>query len=124
MRAASTGNWSATAISRRRSPNGEIPQNPAQTTPAKEPKDLVHWSLEQEHGGIGSMELDTATPLNTAVPASLKLTVSRASGEGKVGVANDGFWGHPREACEVIQSDVLREGRPRVHGRRHRIHCQ
>jgi alpha-N-arabinofuranosidase len=70
-------------------------QNPDQSTPAKETKDLVHWSLVQERGGAGSMMLDTAAPLNSAVPASLKLTVSQASGEQRVGVANDGFWGIP-----------------------------
>src|SRR5205085_11612675 len=43
----------------------------------------------------GSMALDTSQPLNDAVPASLKLTVSQVSGDQKVGVANDGFWGIP-----------------------------
>ena len=70
-------------------------QNPQASTPGKEPKDLVHWSLMEEHGGTGTMMLDTSTPLNSAVPASLKLTVSQASGKGEVGVANDGFWGIP-----------------------------
>src|SRR5664279_794497 len=28
-------------------------QNPQQSTPAKEAKDLVHWSLVQERGGAG-----------------------------------------------------------------------
>ena len=70
-------------------------QNPQQSTPAKDVKDLVHWSLVEERGGVGSMELDTATPLNKAVPASLKLTVSQASGNQRVGIANDGFWGIP-----------------------------
>ena len=70
-------------------------QNPDQSTPAKEAKDLLHWSLVQERGGAGSMTLDTATPLNPAVPASLKLTVSQASGDQRVGIANDGFWGIP-----------------------------
>src|SRR5206468_997968 len=70
-------------------------QNPDQSTPAKEAKDLVHWSLVQERGGSGSMMLDTAAPLNAAVPASLKLTISQATGDQKVGIANDGFWGIP-----------------------------
>ena len=70
-------------------------QNPQQSTPAKETKDLVHWSLVQERGGTGSMMLDTSAPLNAAVPATLKLTISQASGNQQVGVANDGFWGIP-----------------------------
>ena len=76
-------------------PERRNPQNPNQPTPGKEPKDLVHWALVQEKGGAGSMELDTTAPLNNAVPASLKLTISQASGAGTVGVANDGFWGIP-----------------------------
>jgi len=70
-------------------------QNPQLSTPAKEPKDLAHWSLVEGRGGAGSMELDTSTPLNAAVPATLKLTISQASGNQSVGVANDGFWGIP-----------------------------
>jgi alpha-N-arabinofuranosidase len=76
-------------------PERRNPQNPNQPTPGKEPKDLVHWALVQEHGGAGAMELDTATPLNGAVPASLKLTISQASGAGTVGISNEGFWGIP-----------------------------
>ena len=79
-------------------------QNPQQSTPAREAKDLVHWSLVQERGGAGSMELDTATPLNKVVPASLKLTISQASGNQPVGVANDGFWGIPVKPNTTYQA--------------------
>ncbi len=58
-------------------------------------KDAVHWQLVQEHGGTGLMSLDTSQPFNEAIPASLKLTVTQASGDQRVGVANDGFWGIP-----------------------------
>ena len=47
----------------------------------------------QDGGGTGSITLDTAQPLNAAQPVSLKLTVGTAG--GRVGVANDGFWGVP-----------------------------
>ena len=79
-------------------------QNPQQSTPAKEAKELVHWSLVQDRGGAGSMELDTATALNKAVPASLKLTISQASGNQQVGVANDGFWGIPVKPNTTYQA--------------------
>src|ERR1035438_3544270 len=58
-------------------------------------KDPVHWQLVQEQGGAGSMSLDTSQLFNEAIPASLKLTVTQASGDRRVGVANDGFWGIP-----------------------------
>jgi alpha-N-arabinofuranosidase len=55
----------------------------------------AHWSLVQEKGGAGSMALDSSTPFNNAIATSLKLTVSSAAGDQKVGVANEGFWGIP-----------------------------
>ena len=58
-------------------------------------KDPVHWQLVQEHGGVGSSSLDASQPFNDAIPASLKLSVTQASGNQRVGVANDGFWGIP-----------------------------
>ncbi len=56
-------------------------------------KDPVHWQLVEERRGTGTMALDTATPFNDVVPASLKLTITRAAGNQRAGVANDGFWG-------------------------------
>jgi alpha-N-arabinofuranosidase len=58
-------------------------------------KDPVHWQLMQEPGGAGSISLDAGQPLNDAIGVSLKLTVAQASGNQRVGVANDGFWGIP-----------------------------
>jgi alpha-N-arabinofuranosidase len=68
---------------------GELVRNRNFKEDAKEP---VHWRLVQENGGAGSMMLDAGQPLNDAIPASLKLTITQP---GKVGVANDGFWGIP-----------------------------
>ncbi len=99
-------------------------QNPDQSTPAKEAKDLVHWSLMQMDGGAGSMTLDTGTPLNAAVPATLKLTISQASGNQSVGVANDGFWGIPVKPNAAYKADVLRQGLDRLRGRRDGIDRQ
>jgi alpha-L-arabinofuranosidase len=52
----------------------------------------VHWSLVQTGGGSGSISLDTGQPLNEKLPVSLKLS---AAGGGRVGAANEGFWGIP-----------------------------
>ncbi len=71
---------------------GELIRNRNFKEDTKEP---VHWQLVQEHGGTGSMALDSSQPLNDGVPASLKLTIATASGDQKVGIANDGFWGIP-----------------------------
>src|SRR5580704_9383758 len=58
-------------------------------------KDAVHWQLVEERGGAGSTSLDASQPFNDVIPASLKLTVTQASGNQRVGIANDGFWGIP-----------------------------
>lgn len=71
---------------------GELIQNRVfknnPTTPA-------HWFLVQDGGGSGAMALDTALPLNTALPTSLRLDINTAMGQQRVGVANDGYWGVP-----------------------------
>ncbi|MBZ5622391.1 MAG: carbohydrate binding domain-containing protein [Acidobacteriia bacterium] len=58
-------------------------------------KDPVHWQLVEERGGAGSRSLDATQPFNEAIGSSLKLTVTQASGNQRVGIANDGFWGIP-----------------------------
>ncbi|HLK57367.1 MAG TPA: alpha-L-arabinofuranosidase C-terminal domain-containing protein [Chthonomonadaceae bacterium] len=55
----------------------------------------VHWSLVQEGGGAGTMALDTTQPINAALTTCLKLEISAASANQRVGVANEGFWGIP-----------------------------
>jgi alpha-N-arabinofuranosidase len=55
----------------------------------------VHWSLVQERGGVGTIALDRSEKFNDALPASLKLTITQASGSQRVGIANEGFWGIP-----------------------------
>jgi len=60
-----------------------------------DPNTPVHWSIVQDDGGVGEIGLDTSDPVNTALDTSLKLSVTRASANQRVGVANDGYWGIP-----------------------------
>ncbi len=53
----------------------------------------VHWSLVQNGDAQGSLALDTAQPLSDSLPVSLRLDVARAG--GRVGAANEGYWGIP-----------------------------
>jgi alpha-L-arabinofuranosidase len=65
-----------------------IRQNPDPTNPP-------HWSLVKTDGAEASMTLDDVDPVNaTALPISLRLDITGGSG-GRVGVANDGYWGIP-----------------------------
>ncbi len=71
---------------------GELVRNRSLKEDAKEP---AHWSLVQEGGGAGSISLDPTQPLNDSIATSLKLTITEAAGNQRVGVANEGFWGIP-----------------------------
>ncbi len=53
----------------------------------------VHWSVVQDGTMTGAATLDNLQPVNAALPTSLKLTTEGAN--GRVGIANDGYWGIP-----------------------------
>lgn len=56
----------------------------------------VHWSIIQSNGATGSIALDDANPVNnTALTTDLRLNVTSVPKGGRVGVANDGYWGIP-----------------------------
>ncbi len=67
---------------------GELIRNRAFNDDSNSP---VHWSLVPSGSG-GSITLDSAQPLNAALPVSLKLT---SPGGQRTGVANEGYWGIP-----------------------------
>jgi len=75
-------------------------------------KDPVHWQVVQERGGAGSTSLDASQPFNDSIPASLKLTVTQASGNQRVGVANDGFWGIPVRPNASYRASLYARGAP------------
>jgi alpha-L-arabinofuranosidase len=56
----------------------------------------VCWSVVQTGSGAGTIEIDTANPVNTiALKRSLRLDISAVGPGETVGVANSGFWGIP-----------------------------
>jgi alpha-N-arabinofuranosidase len=62
----------------------------ARTDPASPP----HWSIVKVDDADGSITLDDANPVNTtALTTSLRLDAK--GGGGRIGVANDGYWGIP-----------------------------
>ncbi|HEY9508413.1 MAG TPA: alpha-L-arabinofuranosidase C-terminal domain-containing protein [Verrucomicrobiae bacterium] len=65
-------------------------------------KSLPYWSLINEHGARGTMSLDLANPLNAATPRSCRLEVEDASA-GRVGIANEGYWGIGIRADETYE---------------------
>jgi hypothetical protein len=55
----------------------------------------VAWSEIGASGTDASISLDSSRPLNSANPVSLKLAVGNGTSNGRVGVANAGYWGIP-----------------------------
>jgi alpha-L-arabinofuranosidase len=57
-----------------------------------DPATPAHWSLVQRENGEGAISLDQGDPVNSgALSTSLRLDAR----SGRVGAANDGFWGIP-----------------------------
>jgi alpha-N-arabinofuranosidase len=56
---------------------------------------LAHWTLVARGNSAAEISADDKTPLNSALPRSLKLHVSAATESAPAGVQNDGFWGIP-----------------------------
>lgn len=54
----------------------------------------VHWSLIKADDASAQMSLDRSNPVNTtALTTSLKLQIQSTGSGGRVGAANEGFWG-------------------------------
>ena len=70
----------------------ELVQNRAFLDNAKEPS---HWSVVSGGDSAATIALDSAQPLNSELPVSLRLDVSNASAKQLAGIANEGYWGIP-----------------------------
>ena len=60
-----------------------------------DPKIPVNWSVVKDAGAEGAISLDQSPVPNTALTMALKLEASSASGNARVGAANEGYWGIP-----------------------------
>src|SRR5437588_7584108 len=58
-------------------------------------QDPIHWSVVKYGGADGSISLDNSPVPGTALTAALKLDATSISGNQRVGVANEGYWGIP-----------------------------
>ncbi len=59
---------------------------------------LDHWSLVQEGTSVGQIALDSVEQKGTALNRNLRLDIVSTDGKGRIGIANDGFWGIPVKA--------------------------
>jgi alpha-N-arabinofuranosidase len=80
------------------------------TAPAPAPV-IPHWSVVNSDGAQGTISLDTNDPVNTvALTTSLKLNIASVAAGGRVGVANDGFWGIPVRPNTTYQASFYAKG--------------
>jgi alpha-N-arabinofuranosidase len=71
--------------------HGPVVEVPGDSIPG-----AYHWFLVTSTGAKGTAAIDTNNPINTtALTTSLKLVISNVPSGGRVGVANDGYWGIP-----------------------------
>jgi alpha-L-arabinofuranosidase len=61
-----------------------------------------HWSLVTDGTAKGEMAVDTQQPMSRKNPRSLKLTITEG-GTGRVGAANDGYWGMSLKQGETYE---------------------
>jgi alpha-L-arabinofuranosidase len=61
-----------------------------------------HWSLVTDGSAEGEMAVDRQQPMSEKNPRSLKLTITKGGG-GRVGAANDGYWGIPLKQGEIYE---------------------
>ncbi len=86
---------------------------PAAPTPPPVPvaPAIAHWAKVGSDDSQGSIALDTTDPVNTvALTTSLKLTIAAVGASGRVGVANDGYWGIPVKPATNYQASFYAKG--------------
>ena len=72
----------------------------------------LHWSLVKSDGAEGKIDLDSADPVNTtALTKSLRLDVSKVGDGGRVGVANEGYWGIPVKPNTTYHASFYAKGK-------------
>ena len=58
-------------------------------------KALEHWSIVKEGNADGQIALDSIEQKGTALTRNLRLEITAADANNKVGISNDGYWGIP-----------------------------
>lgn len=72
---------------------GELIRNRALKDSDQNP---ARWSLVQSDGAEGKIELDSANQVaGAALTKSLRLDIAKVPAGGRVGIANEGYWGIP-----------------------------
>jgi len=71
---------------------GELIQNRIFRDNDKEP---VHWAVVEDGGAKGTIALDEKPIERSVLKRALRLDATSVPADGRVGIANDGYWGFP-----------------------------
>jgi alpha-N-arabinofuranosidase len=108
------GDTKIPAPPRRRSGDPPVPMT---TQPTTVPAQPLHWSLVTSGGAAGEMNVDTENPVNAAaLTHSLRMDIKSVGAGGRVGVANDGFWGIPVKPSTTYRASFYARGTPSFAG--------
>jgi alpha-N-arabinofuranosidase len=91
----------------------ELIQNRAFLDDAEKP---AHWSAVHDDAAAATVTLDKSTPLNTAIPTSLRIDVTQASTGHAAGAANEGYWGIPVRPQTRYHASLYAKAAPGVTG--------
>ena len=80
------------------------------------PNTPAHWSAVQDKSSAATISLDLSQPLNTHLPVSLRVDVSKASKRHPAGVANEGYWGIPVLPKTTYQASFYAKAAPGFSG--------
>jgi alpha-N-arabinofuranosidase len=86
----------------------ELIQNRSFKDNANEP---AHWAAVQEKGGEGSIALDDSQSDTEALPVPICLRLDVTKGGGRVGIANDGYWGIPVKPDTEYRASFYAKGK-------------
>ena len=81
-----------------------------------DPKTPVNWSVVKDGGGEGTISLEQNSVPNTALTTALKLEASSVPGKGRVGAANEGYWGIPVKPDTTYRVSFWAKGDSRAKG--------
>jgi len=76
----------------------------------------VNWSVAKYQGGEGTIALDKAPVPDTALTMALKMDATSLTGEQRVGVANEGYWGIPVRSDTTYRVSFYAKASPGFNG--------
>jgi alpha-N-arabinofuranosidase len=76
----------------------------------------VHWTVVKDRGANGTITLDRSPVPDTALTTALKLDAASVPANGRVGAANEGYWGIPARPFTTYRVSFWAKGNATFRG--------